>query len=372
MFTRRQFLGAALLSAAPVFGAESESSKSSRLKLSWRPYELRLRHLFGVAGSARTSTQGVQVSLEYEGVTGYGEASMPPYLGESAASVQEFLSRVDLSSYSDPFRMEEILDDVDRIAENNAAAKASVDIALHDLVGKLIGQPWWRIWGFSPEKTPSTFYTIGIDTPDMVVKKTREAPNFPILKVKLGRTPAEDKEMIEAIRSITDRPIAVDANQGWREKTLALDMIEWLREKGVVLIEQPMSKHKPDDIAWITARSPLPIMADESLQRLWDLPALSSVFSGVNIKLMKCTGMREAKKMITAARTFGMKVMIGCMTETSCAISAAAQLSPAVDWADLDGNLLIANDIFDGVHVSDTGKLLLTDRPGIGVEPVEA
>ena len=146
-------------------------------------------------------------------------------------------------------------------------------------------------------------------------------------------------------------------------------MIEWLAEEGCVLVEQPMSKHRPDDIAWITARSPLPIMADESLQRLWDIPVLSGVFSGINIKLMKCTGMREAKKMITAARTLGMKVMIGCMTETSCAISAAAHLSPAADWADLDGNLLIANDPFDGAGVSETGKLLLPDRPGIGAVP---
>ena len=372
MVSRRNFLrAAASLAAAGVCGGlfRPVHASAQPLRLSWYPYELKLRHLFGVAGNSRTTTQGVQVRIEYEGVTGYGEASMPPYLGESAASVMEFLGRVDLSPFRDPFEMEEILDYVDRIAENNAAAKASVDIALHDLVGKLIGRPWYRIWGYSAEKTPTTFYTIGIDTPEKVAEKTKEAPAFPILKVKLGRSPKEDKEMVAAIRSVTDRAIAVDANQGWPEKTLALDMIEWLAEKGCVLVEQPMSKHRPDDIAWITARSPLPVMADESLQRLWDVPALSGVFSGINIKLMKCTGMREAKKMITVARTLGMKVMIGCMTETSCAISAAAHLSPAADWADLDGNLLIANDLFDGAGVSETGKILLPDRPGIGVIP---
>ena len=372
MVSRRSFLrtGAALLTAG-VWRSLPRPVRAGApaIRLSWYPYELKLRHMFGVAGSSRTTTQGVQVTLEYEGTVGYGEASMPPYLGESAASVQEFLGRVDLAPFRDPFETEEILDYVDRIAENNAAAKASVDIALHDLVGKLIGRPWYRIWGYSAEKTPSTFYTIGIDTPEKVAEKTKEAPAFPILKVKLGRTPKEDREMVEAVRSATDRPFAVDANQGWTEKTAALDMIEWLADKGCVLVEQPMSKHRPDDIAWITARSPLPVMADESLQRLWDIPALSGVFSGINIKLMKCTGLREAKKMIDAARTLGMKVMIGCMTETSCAISAAAQLSPAVDWADLDGNLLIANDIFDGVGVSPEGKLLLSDRPGIGVVP---
>lgn len=372
MVSRRSFLrtGAALLTAG-VWRSLPRPVRAGApaIRLSWYPYELKLRHMFGVAGSSRTTTQGVQVTLEYEGTVGYGEASMPPYLGESAASVQEFLGRVDLAPFRDPFETEEILDYVDRIAENNAAAKASVDIALHDLVGKLIGRPWYRIWGYSAEKTPSTFYTIGIDTPEKVAEKTKEAPAFPILKVKLGRTPKEDREMVEAVRSATDRPFAVDANQGWTEKTVALDMVEWLADKGCVLVEQPMSKHRPDDIAWITARSPLPVMADESLQRLWDIPALSGVFSGINIKLMKCTGLREAKKMIDAARTLGMKVMIGCMTETSCAISAAAQLSPAVDWADLDGNLLIANDIFDGVGVSPEGKLLLSDRPGIGVVP---
>ncbi|MBO7707217.1 MAG: dipeptide epimerase [Thermoguttaceae bacterium] len=372
MVSRRSFLrtGAALLTAG-VWRSLPRPVRAGApaIRLSWYPYELKLRHMFGVAGSSRTTTQGVQVTLEYEGTVGYGEASMPPYLGESAASVQEFLGRIDLAPFRDPFETEEILDYVDRIAENNAAAKASVDIALHDLVGKLIGRPWYRIWGYSAEKTPSTFYTIGIDTPEKVAEKTKEAPAFPILKVKLGRTPKEDREMVEAVRSATDRPFAVDANQGWTEKTAALDMIEWLADKGCVLVEQPMSKHRPDDIAWITARSPLPVMADESLQRLWDIPTLSGVFSGINIKLMKCTGLREAKKMIDAARTLGMKVMIGCMTETSCAISAAAQLSPAVDWADLDGNLLIANDIFDGVGVSPEGKLLLSDRPGIGVVP---
>ena len=377
MLTRRRFLqtvsaAAALWPAAAVLHSSSARGNAAALRLSWRPYELRLRHAFGVAGNTRSSTQGVQVQLEYEGVTGYGEASMPPYLGESAASVMEFLGRVDLTPFRDPFRIEEILDYVDRIAENNAAAKAAVDIALHDLVGKLLGQPWYRIWGLSPEKTPSTFYTIGIDTPEKVIEKTKEAPAFPILKVKVGRTPGEDREMIRAIRAVTDRPIAVDANQGWQEKSMALDMIGWLSEQGCVLVEQPMSKHSPDQIAWITERSPLPIIADESLQRLWDIPALSGVFSGINIKLMKCTGMREAKKMITAARLLGMKVMIGCMTETSCAISAAAQLSPAADWADLDGNLLIANDNFKGVQVSETGKLLLPEEPGIGAVPKDS
>ena len=174
------------------------------------------------------------------------------------------------------------------------------------------------------------------------------------------------QEMIETIRSVTDLPIAVDANQGWKDRLYALDMIHWLKEKGIVMIEQPMPKEQLDDIAWITQQSPLPIFADESLQRLSDVPGLKGAFTGINIKLMKCTGMREAWKMVTLARALGMKVMVGCMTETSCAVSAAAQFSPAVDFADLDGNLLIANDRFKGMEVVK-GKITLNDLPGIGV-----
>ena len=199
----------------------------------------------------------------------------------------------------------------------------------------------------------------------MVREKTKEcADQFNILKVKLGRE--NDKEMIETIRSVTSLPIAVDANQGWTDKHYAIDMIHWLHEKGIVMIEQPMPKTQLDDIAWVTQQSPLPIFADESLQRLSDVAGLKGAFHGINIKLMKCTGMREGWKMVTLARALGMKVMVGCMTETSCACSAAAQFSPAVDFADLDGNLLIANDRFKGMEVIK-GKITLPDLPGIGV-----
>ena len=196
--------------------------------------------------------------------------------------------------------------------------------------------------------------------------KTREvAGQFNILKVKLGRD--NDKEMIRTIRSVSALPIAVDANQGWSDRQYALDMIHWLKEQGIVMIEQPMPKEQLDDIAWITQQSPLPVFADESLQRLNDVTALKGAFTGINIKLMKCTGMREAWKMVTLARALDMKVMVGCMTETSCAVSAAAQLSPVVDFADLDGNLLISNDRFKGMEVIN-GKITLNDLPGIGVD----
>jgi L-alanine-DL-glutamate epimerase-like enolase superfamily enzyme len=306
------------------------------------------------------------VEVEHDGVIGYGEASMPPYLGESQASAAAFLALIDLGRFPDPFQLGEILPAIDALAPGNTAAKAAVDIALHDWIGKKLGAPWHRIWGLDPAKAPVTSFTIGIDTPEVVRQKTREAAPYKIIKVKLGRDPATDRALIDAIRDVTDRPITVDANQGWPDRADALRMIEWLATRGVLFIEQPMPKENPDDTAWLRERSPLPLIADESVQRLPDVRRALGVFDGINIKLMKCTGLREAHQMITVARALGLKVMLGCMTETSCAISAAAQLSPLVDWADLDGALLIKNDVFLGTTVVD-GKLTLNDLPGIGV-----
>ena len=346
----------------------SGSSASGRMKLSFRPYELKLAHVFTVSSYSRTSTPGIQLQIEYEGVTGYGEASMPQYLGQSVESVSRFLERVDLSRFPDPFQLEDILAYVDSLSPGDTAAKAAVDIALHDLVGKLLGAPWYRIWGLNPAKAPNTTFTIGIDTPEVVRVKTREcADRFRILKVKVGLD--NDKEMIRTIREITDLPIAVDANQGWKDRAQALEEIFWLKEHGVVMVEQPMAKERLDDNAWITERSPLPVFADEAVQRLADIPGIKGAYHGINIKLMKCTGMREAWKMANYAKAEGMRVMVGCMTETSCAVSAASQLSPLADFADLDGNLLITNDLFDGMQVLD-GKITLPDRPGIGVMPL--
>ncbi len=340
----------------------------ARMHLSFEPYELKLKHVFTVSSFSRSTTPDVQVRIDYDGYTGYGEASMPPYLGQTVESVCSFLKKVDLEQFPDPFCIDDILTYIDSLSDGDSAAKAAVDIALHDLVGKIIGAPWHRMLGLNPEKTPNTTYTIGIDTDEMVKLKTREvAGQFKILKVKLG-TP-RDREMIRAIREVSDLPIAVDVNQGWKNKKKALDEIFWLKEQGIVMVEQPMPKEMPDANAWLTERSPLPTFADEAIQRLKDIPAIKGAYTGINIKLMKCTGMREAWKMMNYARAEGMKVMIGCMTETSCAIAAAAQLSPAVDFADLDGNLLIANDIFRGTTVVD-GKITLNQLPGIGIEKI--
>jgi L-alanine-DL-glutamate epimerase-like enolase superfamily enzyme len=297
-------------------------------------------------------------------MTGYGEASMPPYLGESHESVAKFLSLLNLSQFSDPFLLIDILEYVESVMPGNYAAKASVDIALHDLIGKLVGEPFYRLFGLNPSRAPLTSFTIGLDTPEVIKQKVIEAEPYKVLKVKLGRD--NDREMVEVIRSLTDKPLCVDVNQGWKDRNLALDMAGWLKEKGVIFLEQPMPKEMKDDIAWLTQNSPLPIVGDEAIQNVHDLLNNRDVYSGINIKLMKCGGLNAAMKMINVARAFGMKVMIGCMTETSCAVTAAAQLSPLVDWCDLDGNLLISNDPFDGLKIVD-GKVTLPEKPGIGV-----
>jgi L-alanine-DL-glutamate epimerase-like enolase superfamily enzyme len=338
--------------------------KASPMKLSFKPYDLQLKHVFTIASNSRTTTPVVLTQIEYEGIKGFGEASMPPYLGESHETVLKFLSGVNLSQFSDPFLYEDILSYIDNLAPGNHAAKASVDIALHDLLGKLLGKPWFRLWGLDPSKTPNTSFTIGIDTPEVVKQKVAEADIYKVLKVKLGA--GTDKEIINAIRSATNKPICVDVNQGWKDPKLAIDMIHWLKEKNVIFVEQPMPKDQVDDIAKLTHESPLPIIADEAVQTADDLLTVKGVYSGVNIKLMKCGGMGAAIKMAQIAKLMGMKVMIGCMTETSCAVSAAAQISPLADWADLDGNLLINNDCYEGMKIVD-GKVTLNEQAGIGI-----
>ena len=371
-FIKTGVLGA-LFAASPVSisaleSATRTSTTPGKMQLSFRPYELQLRHAFNLARSQRTTTPGVQVQITLDGITGYGEASMPPYLGENVESVTTFLSKLDLAQFKDPFRLEDIHEYMESVAPNNRAAKASVDIALHDLTGKIMGQPWYKIWGLNPDRTPNTSFTISYDAdPAEMQRKIEETSPYKVVKVKMGLD--HDKEIVEALRRHTDVPICVDANQGWNDREKALEMCHWLAERNCMFVEQPMDKASIDDTAWLRERSPLPIIADEFLQRLPDVSRAAGAYDGINIKLMKSTGMHEAYQMATLARAMGMKVMLGCMTETRCAISAAAQLSPMVDWADLDGNLLIANDIFDGAKIVD-GKVIIPDRPGIGAIPL--
>lgn len=335
--------------------------------LRFHPYTLALKHTFTVSAHSRDSTPVMFVEVEHDGVIGYGEASMPPYLGESQDTAGEFLSRVDLGRFDGHDSLDDVVHYVDGIAPGNHAAKAAVDIALHDWLGKIRGNAWYRIWGLDLSNTPPTSFTIGIDSAPGIRQRVQEAAQYTVLKVKLGRD--NDREIIRTIREVTDKPIRVDVNQGWQGKEQALESIEWLATMNVELVEQPLPKQNVDEQVWLKERSPIPVFADEAVQRLPDLSRIAGVYDGVNIKLMKCAGMHEARRMIEHAHGAGLKVMLGCMTETSCAISAAAQLAPLADYADLDGALLVANDPFRGATVVD-GKVIPTGDPGIGVTKV--
>ncbi len=364
-FMKRYFFLTLLIVMTLRVTAQQPSERTgSGVVLRYFPYELQLRHAFNLASMSRTTTPGVQVEVTIDSVTGFGEASMPPYLGESVESVMSFLSKVDAGRLSDPFAFEKIHEYLDSLAPGNRAAKAALDIALHDLTGKMMGRQWHQIYGLDASDAPCTSYTISNDTPEELERKLAESEPYSILKVKMG-VPG-DRELIEFIRARTDRPICVDVNQGWHSREEALENILWLADRNVLFVEQPMDKSDLEGHAWLKERSPLPIIADEAVQTSADVPALSQAYDGINIKLMKSGGLHDAYRMAVLARGLGMKVMIGCMTETSCAVSAAAQLAPMADWVDLDGNLLIANDRFEGMKIVN-GRVTLNNLPGIGV-----
>ncbi|MES2269016.1 MAG: dipeptide epimerase [Bacteroidota bacterium] len=335
------------------------------MRLTYQPFELLLKHTFTIAKFSRTSTPLMLVQLSHEGYTGYGEASMVPYMGESHQSAAEFLSKVDVAQFKYPFDFAAIINHLDSIAPGQPAIKAAIDIAVHDLDGKLQNKPCWQILGSDPDKMPVTSYTIGIDTKDIVLQKVKEAAGLKVIKVKLGRD--SDKELIQTIRSVTNVPLYVDANQGWIDRKQSLDLIYWLKEQGVQLIEQPMAKTDIDGNAWITEHSPIPIIGDEAVQRLADVEAAKGVYHGINIKLMKSAGMYEAKQMINKARQLGLKILIGCMSETSCATLAAAALAPQCDWADLDGPLLTTNNPYK-MPDFENGKWVLNNEVGLGLK----
>ncbi|GAA4931280.1 dipeptide epimerase [Mucilaginibacter defluvii] len=334
------------------------------MQLTYRPYHLQLKHPFTIAKFTRTATPVMLVEIAHEGHVGYGEASMVPYMGESHETAAAFLNKVDVSRFSYPFDFGAIINYLDEIAPGNPAIKAAIDIALHDLDGKLRQTPCWQLLGSDAALMPPTSYTIGIDTPDMVRQKVLAAPDVKVLKVKLGRE--NDKELIETIRSVSNLPLYADANQGWTDKQEALDIVLWLHEQGVQLIEQPMSKLDVDGNAWLTENSPIPVIGDEAVQRLPDVGLAAGVYHGINIKLMKSAGIYEGLQIIKKARSLGLKVLIGSMSETSCATLAAAALAPQCDWADLDGPLLTTNNpyIIPGFA---NGRWQLSNQPGLGL-----
>ncbi|TCD13030.1 dipeptide epimerase [Pedobacter frigidisoli] len=337
------------------------------MKISCKPFELELKHPFSISKFTRTSTPLVLLRIQYEDFIGYGEASMVPYMGESYESANAFLKLIDWDKIRYPFNFEEIIAYLDSLAPGQPAIKAAIDIALNDIQGKVLGKPCYEIYGADLAKMPVTSYTIGIDTPEVIREKLKDAENFKVIKVKLGRD--NDQEIIETIRSMTDVPLYVDANQGWTDKIKAIDLIYWLHNQGVVLIEQPMDKHNLDGNAWLTERSPIPLLADEAVQRLADMDQLKGAYHGINVKLMKSCGMYESHQMILKAHSFGMKVLIGCMSETSCATLAAAALAPLCNWADLDGPWLTKNNPFKD-PAFENGKYILKDLPGLGLKGI--
>jgi L-alanine-DL-glutamate epimerase-like enolase superfamily enzyme len=245
----------------------------------------------------------------------------------------------------------------------NAAARAALSSALHDLVAKRLGVPLHRLWGLDPCKAPKSTFTIGLDTPERIKAKVREAEQFPILKVKLGTD--RDREILQAIRDATDKEIRVDANCGWTVKG-AIRMLPVLDEFGVTVLEQPLPPEDLDGLAVITAQADIPVIADESCKTVADIPPLVGKVDGINIKLAKCGGLREALRMIAVARAHGLMVMVGCMIESSLGITAAAHFTPLVDIVDLDGAALLSNDPFVGAHI-DGGQVTLPVAPGLGV-----
>ena len=337
------------------------------MKLSWKQYDLRLKHTFRIARNARDFVPVVILTLEHEGIIAYGEASPNVRYGEDIETLNAFFSQIDLSRLDSPFAIDEILQYVDELEVGNNSAKCAVDVALHDWVGKKLNVPLWKMWGLNPQNAPFSSFTIAIDTKEIVQQKVLEATDFLILKIKVGLE--NDCEMIEAIREITDKPLYVDANEGWKTREKALESVKWLKDKNVVFIEQPMPSLQFEDTKWLRDHSEIPLIADESVHHLSDIPKLAEAFDGINIKLMKSAGLREATRMIHAARATNMKVMMGCMIETAVGISAAAQLSPLLDYCDLDGNVLISNDPFEGCR-NIKGRLELTEKAGLGVEPI--
>ncbi|MEK6767356.1 MAG: dipeptide epimerase [Gemmatimonadota bacterium] len=334
------------------------------LRLTHEVLELETAHPFGIARGTQSSYRVVWVRLtDDDGVEGWGEADPSSYYGETADTVVAALQRLAPLLPEDPFALEEAEGRLAASLKGNAAARVALSAALHDLVGKRLGVPLWKLWGLDPAKAPASSFTIGIDAPDVIKAKVREASPYGILKIKVG-TP-DDERILRAVREVTDKPIRVDANCGWTAKQ-AIARLPLLREMGVELIEQPLPPEDLDGLAQVRRASPLPIIADESCRTAADIPRLAGAVDGINIKLAKCGSLREALRMIAVARAHSMMVMVGCMIETSLGITAAAHFTPLVDVVDLDGAALLKRDPFTGASIAG-GRVTLPTGPGLGV-----
>ena len=324
-----------------------------------------LKDTWTISRNSADFKDNVFVRIEKDGITGFGEAAPNVRYGEDHVKTTAHLNRIkDLVEKYDLCHYVDLKDVLFASISGQNCARCALDIAIMDWVGKKLKLPLYKIWGLDQSKTPRTSYSIGIDTIEVVKKKVYQAENYPLLKIKVGGE--HDEEIIRTIRSITDKPIRVDANEGWKSKEVALEKIKWLQTMNIEFVEQPLPADMIEETKWLRNRIEIPILADEAVKTAEDIPKLAEAYDGINIKLMKSGGPQEAMRMIYIARAMKMKIMLGCMIESSIAISAAAHLSPLVDWADLDGNLLLKKDPYKGVGV-DKGKLVLSDQPGLGI-----
>jgi L-alanine-DL-glutamate epimerase-like enolase superfamily enzyme len=317
--------------------------------------ELPLVHEFTIARGSESIARTVVVRLRWNGLEGLGESAPIERYAESIESVTAALAAHPLGD--DPYALEV------QLAGLPPAARCALDIALHDLIGKDLERPLYRLLGLDPSQTPSTSFTLGIAPIEQTLAKVRAVGSHPILKIKLGR--GEEIETIAAIREIYPGTIRVDANEGWTpEQSVAL--LAELARFDIEFCEQPIPAGTPERLRWIRERSPIEIVTDEDSRAAADLAALAGCVDGINVKLVKCGGIRAALEMIHTARALGLKIMLGCMVESQILTTAAAHLSPLVDWADLDGPFLTADDPFDGIHYS-AGKIVLPAGAGLGV-----
>jgi L-Ala-D/L-Glu epimerase len=335
------------------------------LKLTAEVITLKTKHPFVIARGGDDDTRVVWVRLiDADGVEGWGEADPSRYYGETADTVLAVLHQLEPLLPRDPFDLDAAEARFASAAPGNGAARAAVSAALHDLVGKRLGQPVWRLWGLDPARAPRSSFTIGLDTPERIRQKVIEAASYPILKIKLGTE--RDETILRTVREATDKPLRVDANAGWTRER-ALEMLPILKAYGVEFLEQPLPPDDLEGIAAVRRRGVLPVVVDESCIVATDIPRLAGAVDGINIKLAKCGSLREALRMIATARAHGMLVMVGCMIESSLGITAAAHFTPLVDAADLDGAALTANDPFIGATI-ERGQIRIPTGPGLGVQ----
>jgi L-alanine-DL-glutamate epimerase-like enolase superfamily enzyme len=352
------------VAALPLLAGQAGAARDGA-SLSAELLRLELRHTWTTVMSASDMRETLLIRYVRDGIVGFGEGAPIPRYNESAQAAQKEVEGLrGFILASDPWQHQELMAQVRARLLGQWALKAALDAALMDWVGKRLGVPLYRYLGLDPARAPLTTFSIGIDTPELTRQKVGEAADFPVLKIKVGLS--SDEASIAAVRSVTSKPLRVDANEGWRSKEEALRKISWLQTQGVEFIEQPLPASMHEETRWLRERVKMPIFADEACLHPQDIPRLAQAYDGVNIKLDKCGGIWEALRMIHTARAHGMKVMLGCMVSSSLAIAAAAQLSPLVDYADLDGNLLIRNDPFSGPRV-DKGKIILNQEPGLGV-----